>query len=148
VSPSIEPNNSNFYTKDLSKGKFSYKNPYLKKLLKEKGKNDDETWMDILKHGGSIQHLDFLSEHEKDVFKTFEETSQKEIIIQAASRQRYIDQGQSLNMLIPSGTSPKAVNELIIFAWEQGIKSLYYQRSTNPAQTLARNILACKNCEA
>ena len=148
VSPSIEPNNSNYYVKDLAKGKFSYKNPYLKKLLKEKGKNDDDTWLDILKHSGSVQHLEFLSEEEKDVFKTFEETSQKEIIIQAAARQKYIDQGQSLNMLIPAGTPPKAVNELIIFAWEQGIKSLYYQRSTNPAKELARSILTCKSCEA
>jgi ribonucleoside-diphosphate reductase alpha chain len=147
VSPSIEPLNSNYYVKDLAKGKFSYKNPYLKKLLKQKEKDNDEIWKSILIHGGSVQHLDFLSENEKEVFKTFEETSQKEIIIQAAQRQKYIDQGQSLNMLIPAGTPPKAVNELIIFAWEQGIKSLYYQRSTNPAQTLARNILLCKSCE-
>jgi ribonucleoside-diphosphate reductase alpha chain len=148
VSPSIEPNNSNYYVKDLAKGKFSYKNPYLKKLLKEKNKNEDEIWMDILTHSGSVQHLDFLTQEEKDVFKTFEETSQKEIIIQAASRQKYIDQGQSLNMLIPSGTPPKAVNELVIFAWEQGIKSLYYQRSTNPAKELARSIMTCKSCES
>jgi ribonucleoside-diphosphate reductase alpha chain len=148
VSPSIEPNNSNYYVKDLAKGKFSYKNPYLKKLLKEKNKNDDDTWLDILKHSGSVQHVDYLTQEEKDVFKTFEETSQKEIIIQAASRQKYIDQGQSLNMLIPAGTPPKAVNELIIFAWEQGIKSLYYQRSTNPAKELARSIMTCKSCEA
>jgi len=148
VSPSIEPNNSNYYVKDLAKGKFSYKNPYLKKLLKEKGKHTDEVWMDILKHGGSVQHLDFLSDHEKEVFKTYEETSQKEIIIQAAGRQKYIDQGQSLNVLIPAGTPPKLVNELNIFAWEQGIKSLYYQRSTNPAKELARSIMTCKSCEA
>jgi ribonucleoside-diphosphate reductase alpha chain len=148
VSPSIEPNNSNYYVKDLAKGKFSYKNPYLKKLLKEKGKNDDDTWLDILKHSGSVQHVDYLTQEEKDVFKTFEETSQKEIIIQAAGRQKYIDQGQSLNMLIPAGTPPKAVNELIIFAHEQGIKSLYYQRSTNPAKELARSIMTCKSCEA
>jgi len=147
VSPSIEPLNSNYYVRDLAKGKFTYKNPYLKKLLKIKNQDNDEIWKSILIRGGSVQHLEFLSEHERDVFKTFEETSQKEIIIQAASRQRYIDQGQSLNMLIPAGTPPKAVNELIIFAWEQGIKSLYYQRSTNPAQTLARNIMICKSCE-
>jgi ribonucleoside-diphosphate reductase alpha chain len=148
VSPSIEPLNSNYYVRDLAKGKFTYKNPYLKKLLKIKNQDNDEIWKSILIRGGSVQHLEFLSEHERDVFKTFEETSQKEIIIQAASRQRYIDQGQSLNMLIPAGTPPKAVNELIIFAWEQGIKSLYYQRSTNPAQTLARNIMTCKSCES
>ena len=148
VSPSIEPLNSNYYVKDLAKGKFSYKNPYLKKLLKEKNQNTDEIWKSILINSGSVQHLDFLSENEKDTFKTFEETSQREIIIQAASRQKHIDQGQSLNLMIPAGTPPKLVNELIIFAWEQGIKSLYYQRSTNPAQTLARSIMSCKSCEA
>ena len=148
VSPSIEPLESNYFVKDLAKGKFTYKNPYLKTLLKSKDKNDEETWKDILTHGGSVQHLEFLTQEEKDVFKTFAETSQKEIVIQASSRQKYIDQGQSLNLMIPAGTSPKAVNELIIFAWENGIKSLYYQRSSNPAKELARSIMTCKSCEA
>ena len=148
VSPSIEPLNSNYFVKDLAKGKFTYKNPNLEKLLKEKGKNDQDTWKDILTHGGSVQHLDFLTREEKDVFKTFGEISQKEIIIQAAQRQKYIDQGQSLNLMIPPTAKPKEVNELLIFAWEQGIKSLYYQRSANPAQELARSILTCSSCEA
>jgi ribonucleoside-diphosphate reductase alpha chain len=148
VSPSIEPLNSNYFVKDLAKGKFTFKNPYLKKLLKEKGKDDDDTWKSVLIKGGSVQHLDFLSQEEKDVFKTFGEISQKEIIIQAAQRQKYIDQGQSLNLMIPPNTKPKEVNVLMIFAWEQGIKSLYYQRSANPAQELARSILTCKSCES
>jgi ribonucleoside-diphosphate reductase alpha chain len=148
VSPSIEPLNSNYFVKDLAKGKFTYRNPYLEKLLKEKGKNDQDTWKNVLSHGGSVQHLDFLSQEEKDVFKTFGEISQKEIIIQAAQRQKYIDQGQSLNIMIPPNTKPKDVNELMIFAWEQGIKSLYYQRSANPAQELARSILSCSTCES
>ena len=148
VSPSIEPLNSNYFVKDLAKGKFTFKNPHLKTLLKEKGKDDDDTWKSILVKGGSVQHLEFLSEEEKDVFKTFGEISQKEIIIQAAQRQKYIDQGQSLNIMIPPNTKPKDVNELMIFAWEQGIKSLYYQRSANPAQELARSIMTCKSCEA
>lgn len=148
VSPSIEPLNSNYFVKDLAKGKFTYKNPYLEKLLKEKGKNDQETWKDILTHGGSVQHLDFFTREEKDVFKTFGEISQKEIVIQAAQRQKYIDQGQSLNLMISPTAKPKEVNELLIFAWEQGIKSLYYQRSANPAQELARSILTCSSCEA
>jgi ribonucleoside-diphosphate reductase alpha chain len=148
VSPSIEPLNSNYFVKDLAKGKFTFKNPHLKTLLKEKGKDDDDTWKSILVKGGSVQHLEFLSEEEKDVFKTFGEISQKEIIIQAAQRQKYIDQGQSLNIMIPPNTKPKEVNELMIFAWEQGIKSLYYQRSANPAQELARSIMTCKSCEA
>ena len=148
VSPSIEPLNSNYFVKDLAKGKFTYKNPYLEKLLKEKGKNDQETWKSILIKGGSVQHLDFLTEEEKDVFKTFGEISQKEIVIQAAQRQKHIDQGQSLNLMIPPNTKPKEVNELMIFAWEQGIKGLYYQRSSNPAQELSRSILSCSTCES
>jgi ribonucleoside-diphosphate reductase alpha chain len=147
VSPSIEPLNSNYFTKDLAKGKFTYKNPYLSNLLKEKGMNTPEVWKDILSHGGSVQHLSLFSQDEKDVFKTFGEISQKEIIIQAAQRQKYIDQGQSLNIMVPASTKPKEINELMIFAWEQGIKSLYYQRSSNPSQQLARSILNCSTCE-
>lgn len=147
VSPSIEPLNSNYFVKDLAKGKFTFKNAALRGVLKEKGRDTDETWKSILIKGGSVQHLDFLTQHEKDVFKTFGEISQKEIIIQAATRQKYIDQGQSLNIMIPPNTKPKEVNELMIYAWEQGIKSLYYQRSANPAQELARSIMTCKSCE-
>ena len=147
VSQSIEPLNSNYYSKDLAKGRFSYKNPHLIALLKEKKQNTDEVWKSILEHGGSVLHLDFLSEQEKDVFKTFEEISQKEIVIQAAQRQKYIDQAQSLNLMIPHNAKPKDVNELLIFGWEQGIKTFYYQRSSNPAAKLARNILNCKSCE-
>lgn len=148
VSQSIEPLNSNYYSKDLAKGRFSYKNPHLIDLLKEKKQNTDDVWKSILEHGGSVQHLEFLSEQEKDVFKTFEEISQKEIVIQAAQRQKYIDQAQSLNLMIPHDAKPKEVNELLIFGWEQGIKTYYYQRSSNPAAKLARNILTCKSCEA
>jgi len=148
VSPSIEPLNSNYFVKDLAKGKFTYKNPYLQELLKSKGKDDKETWKSILLKAGSVQHLDFLSQHEKDVYKTFGEISQKEIVIQAAQRQKYIDQGQSLNLMIAPSVKAKDVNELMIFAWEQGIKSLYYQRSANPAQELARSILECTTCQA
>ena len=148
VSPSVEPLNSNYFVKDLAKGKFTYKNNHLQTLLKSKGKDDQETWKSILVKGGSVQHLDFLSQEEKAVFKTFGEISQKEIVIQAAQRQKYIDQSQSLNLMIPPDTKPKDVNELILFAWEMGVKSLYYQRSANPAQELARNIMNCQNCQA
>jgi ribonucleoside-diphosphate reductase alpha chain len=146
VSQSIEPLNSNYYVKDLAKGKFTYKNQYLKELLAKKEQDTDEVWKSILEHGGSVQHLEFLTEEEKDVFKTFAEISQKEIVIQAAQRQKYIDQSQSLNLMIPHTTKPKDVNELMIFAWEQGVKTLYYQRSSNPSQQLARSILTCKSC--
>ena len=148
VSPSIEPHNSNYFVKDLAKGKFTYKNPYLAKVLKLKDKDNLDVWKDILSHGGSVQHLKFLTREEKDVFKTFGEISQKEIIIQAAQRQKFIDQGQSINLMIPPTAKPKEVSELIIYSWREGIKSLYYQRSANPSQELARNILNCANCES
>ena len=148
VSPSIEPLNSNYFVKDLAKGKFTFRNPHLVKLLASKDKNSEDIWRSILVKGGSVQHLEFLTEDEKNVFKTFGEISQKEIIIQAAARQKYIDQGQSLNIMIPPDTKPKDVSELTIFAWREGIKALYYQRSANPAQELARNILNCQSCQS
>lgn len=148
VSPSIEPLNSNYFIKDLAKGKFTFKNSYLITLLENKGINTQVTWKSILSKGGSVQHLNELTDDEKDVFKTFGEISQKEIVTQAAQRQKWIDQGQSLNLMIPANTKPKDVNELMIFAWESGIKGLYYQRSTNPAQELARSILSCSTCES
>lgn len=148
VSPSIEPLNSNYFVKNLAKGKFTYKNPYLKEVLKKYEKHDDEVWKSILIRGGSVQHLDFLTQEEKNVFKTFGEISQKEIIIQAAQRQKYIDQAQSLNLMIPPATPPKQVNSLLIEGWEMGIKTFYYQRSANPAQELARSILTCSSCES
>lgn len=148
VSPSIEPLSSNYFVKDLAKGKFTYKNGYLQKLLKSYNKDCDDTWNSILVNGGSVQHLSFLSENEKDVFKTFEEISQLEIVNQAIQRQNYIDQGQSLNLMIPADVKPKEVNELLIHGWEHGIKAFYYQRSSNPSQRLARSIMTCKSCEA
>jgi ribonucleotide reductase alpha subunit len=148
VSPSVEPENSNYYVKDLAKGKFTKKNPHLKALLKEKGHDDPETWESILVHGGSVQHLDFLDDLEKDVFKTFGEIPQIEIITQAAVRQRHIDQSQSINLMIHPNASVKDVNLLMIEAWKLGVKSLYYQRGTNMAQEYARNLLSCAACEA
>ena len=147
ISPSIEPLNSNYFTKDLAKGKFTYKNPELTKVLEQYDKDDIPTWRSILQKGGSVQHLKFLTDHEKEVFKTFGEIYQKEILIQAAQRQPYIDQGQSINIQVPPKTKPKEVNELIVWAWENGIKSLYYQRSANPAQELARSLNECTSCE-
>lgn len=148
VSQGIEPQNSNYYVKKLAKGSFTYKNPYLKSLLKTKDKDDQDTWKSILERGGSVQHLDFFSQEEKDVFKTFGEISQKEIVIQAAARQKHIDQSQSLNLMIPPETTIKEVSQLMIFGWQQGVKGYYYQRSSNPSQMLARNLLECRSCEA
>jgi ribonucleoside-diphosphate reductase alpha chain len=147
VSETIEPIDSNFFVKKLAKGSFTYKNPYLKKLLAEKSKDNEETWRSILTNGGSVQHLDFLDEHEKNVFKTFGEISQKEVVILAAQRQKYIDQGQSLNLMIHPKTPPKDVSQLLIFGWENGVKGFYYQKGVNPALALSRSINECKSCE-
>lgn len=147
VSPSIEPLKDNYFTKDLSKGVFGFRNPYLQNLLADLGKDTDEVWKSILDTGGSVQHLNFLTSDQKDVFKTFGEISQKEIVIQAAQRQQYICQSQSLNTWIHPKTPPKDVSDLLIFAWKSGIKGLYYQRSLNPTKDLAREINACKSCE-
>lgn len=146
-SEAIEPDQANYFIKDLAKGKHTFKNPYLVKLLQDKNKDDEVVWQSILKRGGSVQHLDFLSQHEKDVFKTFAEISQKEVIIQAAQRQKYIDQGQSLNLMIHPSVPIKDVNKLYIEAWEMGVKALYYQKGVNAAQEFSRNILQCKSCE-
>lgn len=148
VSPSIEPLSDNYFVKDLQKGKFAYRNPYLKALLAEKDKDTPEVWKDILVHGGSVQHLDFLNRREKDVFKTFGEISQKEILIQASQRQKYIDQGQSLNIMLDPDTSVKDASQLLIEAWKLGLKALYYNRGTNPAQAKVRDIFSCAACEA
>lgn len=148
VSEGIEPFKSNYYIKDLAKGKFSIKNPDLIQLLEKINKNTDEVWNSILQNGGSVQHLNFLSENEKNVFKTFSEISPKEVIIQASQRQKYIDQGQSLNLMIHPSTPTKEINSLILEAWKLGIKSLYYQQSINAAQTFSRNLLNCVSCES
>lgn len=148
VSPSIEPLASNYFTKDLAKGKFTYRNPYLEKVLEAHGKNDEDTWISILKKGGSVQHLDFLTEDEMNVFKTFSEISPLIIVQQAAARQKHIDQAQSLNILIHPDVPAKDVNALIIEGWKLGVKTFYYQRSANPAQELVRDIMNCAACEA
>lgn len=148
VSPAIEPLASNYFTKDLAKGKFTYKNPYLTKVLGAHGKDTFETWETILIRGGSVQHLDFLTQTEKDVFKTFSEIAPISIVQQAAARQPYIDQAQSLNIMIAPEVPIKDVNALIIEGWRLGVKTFYYQRSANPAQQLVRDIMTCAVCEA
>jgi ribonucleoside-diphosphate reductase alpha chain len=148
VSPSIEPLASNYFVKDLAKGVFTYKNPWLVEALEALGKNDDTTWDDILIHKGSVQHLDFLTENERNVFKTFSEISPLNVVQQAAARQAYIDQSQSLNLMIPHDAPVKDINALIIEGWRLGVKTFYYQRSSNPAQEFVRDIMTCVSCEA
>lgn len=147
VSPSVEPFKSNYYVKDLAKIKTVYKNPFLEKLLKEKGLDKEEIWESILHNDGSVQHLEQLSEHEKDVFKTFAEISQLSVIQQAAQRQKYIDQGQSINLMIHPATPARDLNQLYLTAEELGLKSIYYQNSMSAAQVFNRNLLSCSSCE-
>lgn len=147
TSQSIEPIWSNNYVKDVSKAKVTVQNPYLKEVLKKYGKDEREVWIDIRNHDGSVQHLDFLTDHEKNVFKTFSEINQFEVINQASVRQRYIDQGQSLNIMVNPKTSAKELNDLHLYAWENGIKTLYYQHSTNAAQKFYQTSV-CLACEA
>lgn len=148
ISPSIEPLNSNYFIKDLAKGKFSYRNPLLEKLLDTKGKNTTDVWKSIMSKGGSVQHLSFLSEREKSVFKTFAEISQMEIIQNASIIQKYIDQAISLNIMIPPDVPARDINKLHIEAWKLGLKTLYYQRGQNLAQNTGRDILECSACES
>lgn len=147
ASPGIEPYSSNYYKVGLSKGNFMRQNKYLKKLLEEKGMDNEDTWRDIMLHHGSVQHLSGLSQDEKDVFKTFKEISQLEIIQQAAIRQKYVDQSQSLNLNIPASLPIKEVNKLIIEAWKLGVKTLYYQRSQSVSKELVTSLVECKSCE-
>ena len=150
VSPGIEPYSSNYYKAGLAKGNFMRKNKYLEKILEERGYNTEDTWRSIMNNYGSVQHLssDILSDDEKEVFKTFKETSQLDIILQAALRQKYIDQSQSLNVNIPSEIPVKEVNQLFITAWKEGVKTLYYQRSSSVSKELLTNIVSCSGCES
>tara|TARA_R110000803_G_scaffold18753_2_gene49755 strand:+ start:80 stop:1786 length:1707 start_codon:yes stop_codon:yes gene_type:complete len=152
VSQSIEPIWSNCYVKDVAKMKVTIMNPILKKLLIELGKDTKTTWNSIKKADGSVQHLDFLTDEQKDVFRTFSEINQASIINQAAIRQDYIDQSQSLNIMVSPDMPTKNINKLLIDAWKLGVKTLYYQHSMNSAQAFARkkmsiNDLACVACE-
>lgn len=148
TSPGIEPFSSNYYKAGLAKGNFMRQNKYLKKLLEEKGLDTEDVWRGIMLNHGSVQHMTELTKEEKDVFKTFKEISQLEIIQQAAIRQKFVDQGQSLNLNIPPNLPVRDVNKLIIEAWQLGVKSLYYQRSQSVSKELVTNLVTCVSCEA
>lgn len=148
VSPGIEPYKSNYYVVGLAKGSFPRVNSSLKRLLQEKGKDTREVIESIKMNKGSVQHLTFLDEEEKAVFKTFEEISPYAIIDQASVRQKYIDQGQSLNLMIPHSMDIKEVNKIHIEAWKKGIKGLYYQRGTSISKEALLKMQSCSSCEA
>src|SRR5699024_277869 len=148
VSKSIEPFMSNYFVVDTAKAKKTMINEHRVELLKKKGKYTDEVMEDIRNNDGSVQHLDFLSEREKEVFKTYGEINQYNILEQASTRQQFIDQGQSLNLMVnPQAITAEQLNELHLFAWANGLKSLYYQHGTNAAQQFNLSKL-CINCEA
>lgn len=145
VSMGIEPIKSNYFIKDLAKSKTIYKNPFLERELKKHGFNTPQVWEGILKRDGSVQHLDFPN---KEVFKSFIEISPSELILQAAQRQKFIDQSQSLNLMIHPSVPAKDINQLYLKAHESGVKTLYYQFSQSSAQSFARDILDCASCES
>ncbi|GAB4166217.1 MAG: ribonucleoside-diphosphate reductase subunit alpha [Winogradskyella sp.] len=147
VSQGIEPIWSNIYVKDIAKIKTTIKNPYLEAFLESKGKNTTEVWRSIRDYDGSVQHLDFLTDEEKDVFKTYSEIDQLDIIYQAANRQNHIDQGQSVNIIVHPDMSVKEINKIHVTAWKLGLKSLYYQHSMNAAQKFKQK-KECTSCEA
>ena len=129
TSACIEPIPANIYTHKTLSGSFVVENPYLKKLLQAKSKDSTNVWNSILEHGGSVQHLDFLSPEEKAVYKTSFEIDQRWLLEFAADRTPYIDQAQSLNLYIPADVDKWDLMMLHFQAWERGIKSLYYLRS-------------------
>ena len=150
VSQSIEPFVNNFYIKDVSKNKIELKNIFLIEVLKKYNKDNKDIWLSILKNEGSVQHLDFLTDREKAVFKTFFEIEANEIIIQAAHRQKFIDQGQSLNLIFHADETVKKINEVILKAEEMGVKNLYYHISESSAQAFTNKIAAsqCESCSS
>lgn len=147
VSQSIEPVWSNNYVKDVAKAKVTIRNPYLQRVLASYDRDTRETWNSIRDHDGSVQHLDFLTDNEREVFKTFSEINQYVVIEQAAIRQQFIDQSQSLNVMINPTVPAKEINDLYLHAWRNGVKTLYYQHGTNAAQQFSKDKL-CEVCEA
>jgi len=147
VSQGIEPIWSNIYVKDIAKIKTTIKNPFLEELLESKGQNTQDVWRSIRDMDGSVQHLEFLTEQEKDVFKTYSEIDQLDVIYQAAGRQPFIDQGQSVNIIVHPEMPVKEINNIHVTAWKLGLKSLYYQHSMNAAQKFKQK-KECASCEA
>ena len=134
TSPSIEPVKANAYTHRTRAGSFLVKNKYLEKLLEEKGVNTDSVWTSIITNKGSVQHLKYLTDEEKAIYKTADELNQSWVVRHASDRQPYICQGQSVNLFFPSGASKAYVNRVHIQAWADGLKGLYYLRTESTAR--------------
>ncbi|MCI5061096.1 MAG: ribonucleoside-diphosphate reductase subunit alpha [Alphaproteobacteria bacterium] len=129
ASPGIEPNAANAYTHKTLSGSFPVKNKFLTQLLEERGHNTEDIWSSIFTNEGSVQHLDFLSEEEKDVFKTAFEIDQRWMIEHAGDRAPFVCQAQSLNVFLPANVHKKELHQIHMDAWKKGVKSLYYCRS-------------------
>ena len=138
TSPSIEPTKACAYTHRTRAGSFLVKNKYLDRLLTERQMNNESTWTSIITNKGSVQHLPFLTEGEKAVFKTAQELDQNWVVQHAADRQKYICQGQSVNLFFPSGAQKSYVNQVHLKAWKDGLKGLYYLRTE--AKSRAENV--------
>ena len=134
TSPSIEPYAANAFTHKTQSGSWLVKNPFLEDVLAQYGRNDEETWRSIILNKGSCQHLDFLTDDQKDVFKTFKEIDQRWIIEHAAHRQESICQSQSVNLAFPAGTDITYLHAVHFMAWKRGLKTLYYVRSEEARQ--------------
>ncbi len=141
ASPGIEPNAANSYTHKTLSGSFNVRNKYLKELLAEKGRDDDETWSSITTNEGSVQHLDFLTDDEKAVYRTAFELDQRWVIEHAADRAPYICQAQSVNVFLPADVHKRDLHQIHFQAWKKGVKTLYYCRSKSiqRAEVVAKN---------
>ena len=141
ASPGIEPAAANSFTHKTLSGSFNVRNPYLRALLAEKGKDTDEVWSSITTNEGSVQHLDFLTEDEKAVFRTAFEIDQRWIVEHAGDRSEYICQSQSINLFLPADIHKRDLHQLHLQAWKKGVKSLYYCRSKSiqRAEVVANN---------
>ena len=148
VSQGIEPIMSNYFVNNTAKAVSVYRNPYLVDLLTAKSMNTPEVWQSILEADGSVQHLAFLSDNERLTFRTFAEINPESIIDQAAVRQEFIDQAQSINLMISPTMPVRDVNALYLRAWSLGVKSLYYQFSLSAAQIKSRELNKSNECLA
>ena len=158
VSPGIEPWAANVFTEQSAKGTFIRKNPTLESLLEDVGLNNEEIWDKILEDGGSVQGIErlddiLIGDHEipaKEVFRTFKEINQLELVNQAGIRQQYVDQSVSLNLAFPSEATPKWLNKVHMDAWKKGVKTLYYVRTESVLRgDIAANAMdpSCLSCD-
>ena len=146
-SPGIEPNAANAYNHKTLSGSFAVKNPYLVKLLEEKGMNNEDIWSSIFTNEGSVHSLDFLSQDEKDVFKTAFEIDQRWMIEHAADRTPFVCQAQSLNVFLPANVHKRDLHNIHFEAWKKGVKSLYYCRSKSIQRAeVSRELATLERC--